>query len=87
METKFKAGDIVTIIYHKNKKHVGKSGIVTEVIPVFESAEKANEENYIGKFSVRKEGDKSTGYYRIKCDGKIIAHYATDEDITPFIEF
>lgn len=82
METKFKVGDKVTITYHKNKKNVGKSGIVTEVIPVFESQEKADSENYIGKFSVRKEGDTSTAYYCVQCDGKRIAHYATDDCLT-----
>lgn len=81
METKFKIGDVIKIIYHNNQKYIGKTATVSEVIPVFESAEKATEENYIGKFSVRKQGDISSGYYAVKCNDKQVPDYATDDCI------
>lgn len=75
MKTKFKKGDQVIIVSHENKKLIGKTGEVCEVIPVFKNTKEIEESQYVGKLSV---GEPTTGFYKVKVGSKKINGYGTD---------
>ena len=78
METKFKIGDNIKIVNHKNIKKIGLLGEVTEVVPVFKSYKEAEESGYIGKFSV---GENTSALYRISIGQKILNGYGMEADL------
>ena len=72
METKYKVGDSIEIVFNKNKKYVGKTGVIVNAIPSFDSLGQVRADISIGKKSIRNDGSSTTGFYKVKCDGEIM---------------
>lgn len=81
METKFKQGNKVKIISHPKTKYIGQVGIITNVIPVFKKREEVKELGYKGNYAIADKGEKSTGFYKVEVNGKLIPDYAPDCDL------
>lgn len=80
MKTKFNKNDKVKIKFHGDTSYIGKTGIVTDVIPVIKDEEVGELIDIPYALESNIKGTPTTGFYEITLDGenKSLPGYAFD---------
>lgn len=80
-DTKFRKGDRVKILSHNKTLYIGKTGTISEVVPVFNSPKEVEDAGWNKSWAQREKGTKTSGFYHLVVGDKTVSYDASDEDL------